>query len=152
MMRAWILWIAVLCSCARARGSDERLSDGSAKPSATATTPSAVPAVPAAMQDAGVAPATADAGRPDAATSACADLSAAFQARLAAASGACATSADCECFTSIVESPACAGVTDATGARALNDLATRFRAAGCQLPRLCGPGRCAPTCAAHHCR
>jgi len=152
MMRAWILGIAVLCSCTRARGSDERLSEGSATPSATATTSSPVPAVPAATHDAGGSPATADAGRPDAAASACADLSAAFQARLAAASGACATAADCACFTSIVESPVCAGVTDATSARELNDLATRFRAAGCQLPRLCGPGRCAPACAAHHCR
>lgn len=152
MMRAWILWIAVLCSCTRARGSDERLSDGSAKPSATATTPSSTPAVPTAMHDAGVSPARVDAGRPDAAASTCADRSAAFQARLTAASGACATPADCACFTSIVESPACAGVTDAISARELNDLATRFRAAGCQLPRLCGPGRCAPTCVAHHCR
>ena len=151
MMRAWILGIAVLCSCTRARGSDERLSEGSATPSAAATPASPVPAVPTATHDAGGSPATADAGRPDTAV-ACADLSAAFQARLAAASGACATAADCACFTSIVDSPVCAGVTDAISARELNGLATRFRAAGCRLPRLCGPGRCAPTCAAQHCR
>jgi hypothetical protein len=138
MMRAWILGIAVLCSCGSARGSDERVSDGSAVPTTT--------------KDAGVVPATADAGPPDAAASACADLGAAFQGRLAAASGACSTSADCACFTSIVESPACAGVTDATSACELNDLATRFRTAGCRLPRLCGPGHCAPTCADHRCR
>lgn len=151
MMRTWMLWIVVLCSCARAHSSsDEHLSDGSARQSSTGTMSSGTPAVPTSLNDAGVAQAAADAG-PNAA-SACVDLSATFQARLVAASGACTTSADCACFTSIVESPACAGVTDAASARELNHLATRFRAAGCRLPRLCGPGRCAPTCADHRCR
>lgn len=152
MTRTWILWLAVLCACASARSSDERPSDGTAKQAATGTMSSSAPAVPTSSNDAGAAPATADAGSPDAAASACVDLSATFQARLAAASGACATSADCACFTSIVDSPACAGVTDAASARELNALATRFRAAGCRLPRQCGPGRCAPTCVDRRCR
>jgi hypothetical protein len=138
LMRAQMLsWIVVVWACARSNG-DDRVSSDSLKRS-----------------PAGAASATTtaqDAGSPDSAAPTCADLSAAFQARLAAASGACATAADCACFTSIVDSPACAGVTDAASARALNDQATRFRDAGCRLPRQCGPGRCAPQCVDHRCR
>ena len=154
MMRTWILAIVVVCSCARARSAgDERASDGSSKrPSTEATTPSSAAVEATSAKGSGTAAAATDAGSPDAAASACSDLSAAFQARLAAASGACATAADCACFTSIVDAPACAGVTDATSARELNEVATRFRAAGCRLPRQCGPGRCAPTCTDHRCR
>ena len=152
MTRAWVLCFAVLCACARSSG-DERLSDGSLKRSTAATSSSSGPAQAAAPIDAAAVPAIApDASQPGAAASGCADVSAAFQARLAAASGACATAADCACFTSIVDAPACAGVTDATSARELNDLAARFRAAGCRLPRQCGPGRCAPQCVDHRCR
>jgi len=149
-----MLWIVALCACACAQSSgDERLSEGPVKQATTGTTSSSGAAEVTASYDAGAGRMMAqDAGSPDAAASVCQDLSAAFQTRLAAASGACNTSADCDCFTSIVESPACGGVTDATSARELDDLASRFRAAGCRYPRRCGPGRCAPQCAAHRCR
>ena len=150
-----MLWIVALCACACAQsGGDERLSESPVKRATAGTISSSGAAEVTSSYDAGVRRVMAqDAGSPDAAASSvCHDLSVAFQARLAAASGACATSADCACFTSIVESPACGGVTDATSARELNDLAARFLAADCRLPWECGPGHCAPQCAAHRCR
>ncbi len=165
MTRASLLWIAVLCSCARS-GGDERRSDRALKRAPTgasvasgsavaidAGATTAIDAGAATPVDAGPARATApDASRPTAAASTGSDLTAAFEQRLAAAKGACTTADDCGCFTSIVDSPQCAGITDATSARALNDLAARFRSTGCRLPRRCGPGSCEPQCTDQRCR
>jgi hypothetical protein len=161
MMRALMLSMVVLCACAQSSG-DDRLSESPVKAASAATPPPSQPSQPSepsgtaettASYDAAVAPVTTpDAGSPDAGASTCKDLSAAFQARLTAASGACTRAADCACFTSIVDSPACAGVTDARSARELDGLVERYRAAGCRLPRRCGPGACAPQCVARRCR
>jgi hypothetical protein len=74
-----------------------------------------------------------------------------FRAASVAATGACATDAECGCFNPVVDEAGCGGVTDATTAAALAAIERDFHAASCPWPHQCAPWACEPTCRAGRC-
>jgi len=70
-----------------------------------------------------------------------------FARALAAAPGSCRIDGDCACYPGgIGEASGCGGVTDAITARALDAIAGRYLAAGCDHTVQCAPWICMPRC------
>jgi hypothetical protein len=80
---------------------------------------------------------------------ACRPILARFRARLATATAACTTSADCGCYPGGVGD--CGGVTDLESVRALIALHDEYVAAKCRYTQLCAPRACAYACTGGRC-
>src|SRR4051812_16265677 len=82
----------------------------------------------------------------------CAEIAARFEAALHAASGLCATAAECACYNPVAKSAGCGGVTDRATADQLSALEAEFHQASCRWPVECAAWSCAPKCVNGHCR
>jgi hypothetical protein len=116
------------------------------QPVPSAPTPSGAAADPTAPQ-----PSATASSEPDESTAKCKSLRKRFADRLAGATNACKTSADCTCSPGGIDPAGCGQVVDSETAKALYLLYNEFRT-DCGLDRNCAPRRCLTQCTNGYCR
>ncbi|RLB51881.1 MAG: hypothetical protein DRI90_22630 [Deltaproteobacteria bacterium] len=118
-------------------------------PRAQPPNPSAQPRPSAAKTDPQPAPSVSAAA--SASSAPCEALRKRFGERLAAASNACKTAADCTCSPGGINPAGCGQVVDRESAKELYSLYNQFRT-DCGLDRHCAPRRCRVKCTNSYCR